>query len=209
MTDEVTGHLSERVIIPDSSAIKRRYRPAPKGRKDRFKPFQPGPNGVAPMAIAGEGYGIHVTGLTHDERGYPGMNVETQIEMMDRLTRKIQNNLDDIIRTESYRLEDAEIVIVSYGISARSSLAAVDEAREQGIKAGLLRLITVWPFPEQQIQKLAERVRGFVTVEINLGQIHLEVQRCAGGRVPAYLVGHPGGAVIPPERIVETLKAAF
>jgi 2-oxoglutarate ferredoxin oxidoreductase subunit alpha len=209
MTDEVTGHLSERVVIPEAGAIKLRCRPAPKGRKDRFKPFHPGPNGVAPMAIAGEGYGIHVTGLTHDERGYPGMNVETQIEMMDRLTRKIQNNLDDIIRTEGYRLEDAEIVIVSYGISARSSLAAVDEARDQGIKAGLLRLITVWPFPELQIQKLAERVRGFVTVEINLGQIHLEVQRCAGGRVPAYLVGHPGGAVIPPERIVETLKAAF
>jgi 2-oxoglutarate ferredoxin oxidoreductase subunit alpha len=209
MTDEVTGHLSERVVIPEAGAIKLRHRPSPKGRKDRFKAFQPGPNGVAPMAIAGEGYGIHVTGLTHDERGYPGMNVETQIEMMDRLTQKIRNNLDDIIRTESYRMEDAEIVIVSYGISARSSLAAVDEAREQGIKAGLLRLITVWPFPEQQIQKLAEKVRGFVTVEINLGQIHLEVQRCAGGRVPAYLVGHPGGAVIPPERIVETLKTAF
>jgi len=129
--------------------------------------------------------------------------------MMGRLTLKIRNNLDDIIRTESYRMEDAEIVVVSYGISARSSLAAVDEAREQGIKAGLLRLITVWPFPEQQIQKLAEKVRGFVTVEINLGQIHLEVQRCARGRVPAILVGHPGGAVIPPERIVETLKTAF
>jgi 2-oxoglutarate ferredoxin oxidoreductase subunit alpha len=209
MTDEVTGHLSERVVIPDAGAIKLRHRPTPKGRKDRFKPFQPGPNGVAPMAIAGEGYGIHVTGLTHDERGYPGMNVETQIEMMGRLTLKIRNNLDDIIRTESYRMEDAEIVVVSYGISARSSLAAVDEAREQGIKAGLLRLITVWPFPEQQIQKLAEKVRGFVTVEINLGQIHLEVQRCARGRVPAILVGHPGGAVIPPERIVETLKTAF
>jgi 2-oxoglutarate ferredoxin oxidoreductase subunit alpha len=129
--------------------------------------------------------------------------------MMTRLTRKIQNNLDDIIRTESYRLADAEIVLVSYGISARSSLAAVDEAREQGIRAGLLRLITVWPFPERLIQELAERVRGFVTVEINLGQIHLEVQRCARGKVPAILVGHPGGSVIPPEQIVETLKAAF
>jgi 2-oxoglutarate ferredoxin oxidoreductase subunit alpha len=161
------------------------------------------------MAIAGEGYGIHVTGLTHDERGYPGMNVETQIEMMDRLTRKIQNNLDDNVRTENYRMEDAEIVIVSYGISARSSLAAVDEARDLGIKAGLFRLITVWPFPELQIKKLAERVRGFVTVEINLGQIHLEVQRCAGARVPAFLVGHPGGAVITPDRILETLTTAF
>jgi len=209
LADEVTGHLSERVIIPEATAIRLRNRPRPKGRKDRFKPFQPGPNGVAPMAIAGEGYGIHVTGLTHDERGYPVMNAETQIEMMERLTQKIQHNLDDILRTETYRMEDAQIVIVSYGISARSSLAAVDEARSMGLPVGLLRLITVWPFPERQIQMLAQRVRGFVTVEINLGQIHLEVQRCAGGKVPAYLVGHPGGAVIQPEQIVETLKAAF
>jgi 2-oxoglutarate ferredoxin oxidoreductase subunit alpha len=161
------------------------------------------------MAIAGAGYGIHVTGLTHDERGYPVMTPETQVEMMNRLVQKIRNNLDDIIRTETYRIEDADIVIVSYGISARSSFAAVDEAREQGIRAGLLRLITVWPFPERQIQMLAERVRGFVTVELNLGQIHLEVQRCAGGKVPSFLVGHPGGAVITPDQIVDTLKTAF
>jgi 2-oxoglutarate/2-oxoacid ferredoxin oxidoreductase subunit alpha len=209
MTDEVIGHLSERVVIPEASAIKTRSRPRPKGRKDRFKPFQPGPNGVAPMAIAGEGYGIHVTGLTHDERGYPVMSVEAQAAMMERLTGKIQRNLHDIIHTESYRLDDADIAIVSYGVSARSSFSAVDEAREQGIKAGLLRLITVWPFPEQQIRDLAARVRGLVTVEINLGQIHLEVQRCAAGKAPAFLVGHPGGTVISPEQIIETLKQAF
>ena len=108
--------------------------------------------------------------------------------------------------TEKYRLDDAEIVVVSYGVSGRTSLAAVDEAREQGIKAGLLRLITVWPFPEDEIKKLAERVKGFVTVEINLGQIHLEVQRCAGGKAPAFLVGHPGGTIIPPESVIDALK---
>jgi 2-oxoglutarate ferredoxin oxidoreductase subunit alpha len=206
MTDEMVGHLSERVVIPEKNAIKLLSRPRAKGRKDRFLPYKPGPNMVAPMAIAGEGYNIHVTGLTHDEKGYPVMTVEAQEQMMARIKGKIRNNLDDIIRTEGYRLEDAEIVIVSYGVSSRTSLAAVDEARAQGIKAGLFRLITVWPFPERQIRELAEKVKGFVTVEINLGQIHLEVERCSGGRAPAFLVGHQGGAIIPPERVLETLK---
>ncbi len=209
MSDEVIGHLSERVIIPDADTIKLKTRPLAKGRKDRFKPFQPGPNGVPPMAIAGDGYGIHVTGLTHDERGYPIMSAEGQEGMLGRLMEKFRRNRKDIIRTESYRLDDAEIALVSYGVSARSSLAAVDEAREQGIKAGLLRLITVWPFPEEQIRELATRVRGFVTIELNLGQVHLEVERCAGGKAPAFLVGHPGGSVISPDRIIETLKDAF
>lgn len=207
MTDEVIGHLSERVVIPAAGAIKVRCRPGPKGRKDRFKPFKPGPNGVAPMASAGEGYGIHVTGLTHDERGYPDMTAEAQANMLAQLTDKIRRNSDDIIRTESYRMEDAEVAIVSYGVSARSSLAAVDEAREQGIKVGLLRLITVWPFPEELIRELSAKVRALVTVEINLGQIHLEVQRCAAGRVPVILVGHAGGTVISPDLIVDTLKS--
>jgi 2-oxoglutarate ferredoxin oxidoreductase subunit alpha len=209
MTDEMIGHLSERVVIPEASKIKTVSRPRPKGRKDRFKPFEPGPNGVAPMASAGEGYHIHVTGLTHDERGYPVMTVEAQKAMLAQLMGKIQRNLDDIIRTEAYRLEDAEVVIVSYGVSARTSLAAVDEARDQGIKAGLLRLITVWPFPEAQIRNLAKTIKGFVTVEINLGQIHLEVERCAAGKVPSFLVGHPGGTIITPERVVEALKEFF
>lgn len=209
MADEMVGHLSEKVVIPEAKDIKIVSRPRPKGRKDRFKPFAPGPNGVAPMAIAGDGYNIHVTGLTHDEKGYPVMTVEAQEEMVNRLVNKIRWNLDDIIDTEGYRLDDAEIVIVSYGVSSRTGLTVVDEARDQGIKAGLLKLITVWPFPEEQIRKLAERVKGFVTVEINLGQIHLEVERCAGGKAPCLLVGHQGGTIIPPERVIETLKQAF
>ena len=209
MTDEIVGHLSERVVIPEEKAIEIVSRPKPKGRKDRFKPYKPEHNYVAPMANAGEGYNIHVTGLTHDEKGYPVMTVEAQDEMMARLVGKIHQNLDDIIKTESHRLDDAEIAIVSYGVSARTSLAAMEEARAQGIKAGLLRLITTWPFPEDQIRKLAEGVKGFVTVEINLGQIHLEVERAARGKVPAFLVGHAGGTIIPPERVIETLKQAF
>lgn len=209
MADEIVGHMSEKVVIPNAKEIKLASRPAPKGRKDRFKPYTPGQNGVAPMPAAGQGYHIHITGLTHDEKGYPVMTVDAQAEMMARITNKIYKNLDDIILTESYRLEDAEIAIVSYGVSTRTSLAAVDEARKMGIKAGLLRLITVWPFPEAQIRKLAQRVKGFVTVEINLGQIHLEVQRCAGGKAPAYLVGHPGGTIISPDQVIAMIKEAF
>ena len=206
MTDEMVGHLSERVTIPEASKIKTVSRVLAKGRKDRFKPFEAGPNGVPPMAVAGEGYRIHVTGLTHDDKGYPDMTVEAQQKMMNRLTRKIHDNLDDIIMFEEYRLDDADIAVVSYGVSGRTSLAAVDEAREQGIKAGLLRLITVWPFPEDKIRQLAEKVKAFVTVEINLGQMHLEVQRCAGGKAPAFLVGHVGGTIITPDSVIERLK---
>lgn len=208
MTDEMIGHLSERVVIPKRSEIRTVSRPKAGGRKDRFKPFRPGPDSVAPMAIAGEGYRIHVTGLTHDERGYPVMTPQAHSEMIDRLVGKIRKNLHEIIQVEPYRLEDAEIAIISYGVSARTSLAAVDEAREQGIRAGMLRLLTVWPFPEAQIRRLAEQVKALVTVELNLGQIHLEVTRCAEGKTSTYLVGHPGGEIIPPEHVIEALRQA-
>lgn len=209
MTDAIVGHMSERVVIPEAKDLKIVSRPAPTGRKDRFKPFKPGPNGVAPMPAAGDGYNVHITGLTHDEKGYPVMTVEAQAEMMTRITDKIRNNLDDIVRTDRYRMDDAEIAIISYGASSRTGMAAVDEARKMGIKAGLLRLLTVWPFPVNQIQELVKQVKGFVTVEINLGQIHFEVERCVGGRVPTYLVGHAGGTIISPDRVIEVLKEAF
>lgn len=209
MTDEIVGHMSEKVIIPKAKDLELVSRIAPKGRKEDFKPYKPGPNGVAPMPAAGDGYKVHITGLTHDEKGYPVMTVEAQQEMMERITNKIRKNADQIIRTESYRLDDAEVVVVSYGVSSRTSMAAVDEARDLGIKAGMLRLITIWPFPEKQIRALADRAKGFVTVEINLGQIHREVERCVAGKAPTFLVGHPGGAIIPPEQVIGVLKEAF
>ena len=206
MSDEIVGHMSEKVIIPDAADIRTVSRPKPTGRKDRFRLYQPGPRGVAPMPAIGDGYKVHVTGLTHDEKGYPVMSVETQKEMVGRIMGKILGNMDDIVMTESYRLEDAEIAVVSYGVSARTSYTAVEEARRMGIRAGMLRLITVWPFPERQIRELARKVRGFVTVEINMGQICREVERCAAGRVPTVGVGHPGGTIIPPEDVLAAME---
>jgi 2-oxoglutarate ferredoxin oxidoreductase subunit alpha len=134
------------------------------------------------------------------------MAVEAQEEMMQRLMHKIVDNREDIILTESHNLDDAEIVLISYGISARTSQAAMVQARAQGKKVGLLRLITVWPFCEEKIRELAERVRGFITVEINLGQVHLEVQRCAGDRAACHLVGHAGGTVITPQQVLAKIE---
>ncbi|MGE4559681.1 MAG: 2-oxoacid:acceptor oxidoreductase subunit alpha [Desulfobulbus sp.] len=209
MSDEIVGHMSEKVVIPEAGKIHVVNRSKPSGRKDRFRLYEPGPNGVAPMPAIGDGYNIHVTGLTHDERGYPAMTVEAQEEMMSRIKNKIRNNLDDIIETETYRMEDADIVIVSYGVSVRTGLAAVDQARAMGYKAGLLRLVTVWPFPEALIREIAGRVKGFVTVEINLGQIHYEVERCTGGKAKALLVGSAGGKIIHPEKVLARIQEEF
>ena len=206
MTDEIVGHMSEKVTIPDEKDIVRLSRVAPKGRKDRFKPYQPAENGVAPMPAAGDGYNVHVTGLTHDERGYPVMTVDAQREMMNRITGKILNNLDEIRMSERFLLDDADYVIVSYGVSARTSTAAVEELRAMGIKAGLFRLITVWPFPGDDIRALAKKAKGFVTVEINLGQIHREVERHVAGQAPCLLAGHTGGTIIPPEDVIEKIQ---
>jgi 2-oxoglutarate ferredoxin oxidoreductase subunit alpha len=158
------------------------------------------------MAIAGEGYRFHVTGLTHDDRGYPSMTAEAQDKLVRRLVDKIRLNAKDIIRYEEAEVEDAELIVVSYGISARIARYAVRQARAEGIKAGFLRLITVWPFADERIRELAARVKAFVVPEINYGQIVREVERCAAGKARARLVPHMGGGVHLPETILEAIR---
>jgi 2-oxoglutarate ferredoxin oxidoreductase subunit alpha len=160
------------------------------------------------MANAGEGYWFHVTGLTHNEKGHPTMTVEAQDKLIRRLVEKIKKNKDDIIEFEEDGIDGAEVVVCSYGISARVSSLAIERAREKGIRVGMLRLITVWPFPEDRIREIAKRVKAFVVPEINYGQIVLEVERCAGGRAKTMLVPHMGGRVHNPESILEAIKRA-
>jgi 2-oxoglutarate ferredoxin oxidoreductase subunit alpha len=175
---------------------------------EKYLPYRPDSDGVAPMATAGEGYRIHVTGLTHDERGYPAMDEASQEDMIDRLVQKVRKNAEQIIRYETFLLDDAEVVVVAYGISVRSAKRAVADARKRGIKAGVVKLNTIWPFPEQMIRDLAGRVRALVMPEINYGQMVLELERCAGGLCPVRLVPHAGGAIIRPEKILTALEAA-
>lgn len=209
MADEVVGHMTERVVIPPESKIEIVSRRKPKSSPDRYHPFRPGADGVAPMANFGDGYRVHITGLTHDERGYPVMDDVAQKEMTERLVRKIQDNVDKIIRYQTFALDDAEVAIVAYGISARSAMRAVHEARDRGLRVGLLKLDTVWPFPETLIHDLAGSVRAMIMPEINLGQMVLELERCARGRCLVRLVPHAGGSVHSPRTILSAVEKAL
>jgi 2-oxoglutarate ferredoxin oxidoreductase subunit alpha len=155
------------------------------------------------MAYAGEGYNVHFTGLTHDQRGYPAMTADDHQKLVTRLIGKVHQNLEDILSYEEYFLDDASIVVVSFGCTARSARRAVKLARERGIPAGLFRLISVWPFPEEQIRELAERVDSFLVAELNLGQVSREVERII--HRPVRGVFHAGGAMIPPEPIFDLI----
>lgn len=205
LADEVIGHMVERVVIPEQDQIEIWERKRPKESPNGgFNPFEVQDNDlVPPMVHAGEGYKIHYTGLTHDERGYPDMTADTHHALVSRLVQKVRRNADQIIRTEGYHLEDAQILVIAYGCTARSARRAVSEARLQGIKVGLLRLISIWPFPEDLLRELSETVEHFIIPELNLGQISQEVERVV--RRPVKGVHHAGGAMIPPERIVEAI----
>ena len=214
MMDECVGHMLERVVIPEPDAITIEPRHlTSKGFGEDFEPYSLDEceDGclVPPMTTVGMGHFPHVTGLTHDDRGYPAMTPAAQNTLMTRLTDKIQKNLDDIIILEEDQTGGADVIVVSYGISARVCHPAITRAREEGMKVGFLRLITVWPFPEQRIRELADTTKAFVVVEMNLGQIVREVERCAGGRANVHLVGHPGGSVHDPDDIFTAMRGAI
>jgi 2-oxoglutarate ferredoxin oxidoreductase subunit alpha len=215
MTDAEVGHMTERVIIPPPEEIELVQRPlVRKGdvEPDHFRIYRdlkPGDDGdVSPMAIAGEGFRFHVTGLTHDERGYPAMNAEASEWNIKRLVNKIRLHRDEIIQVEERYIDDAEIIVVSYGISARTSLWPIEKAQKEGIRIGYLRLITVWPFPEERIQTLAKKIRAFVVPEINDGQIVREVERCAAGQAKVIGVNRLGGDILEPQQVLSALRAA-
>jgi len=200
MADEVVGHMNERVVILREEEIEVRSRRKPTVPPHDYLPYHAGPDGVPLLPDCGDGYRIHVTGLTHDERGYPVMNAETQAQMVRRLTEKILANRSRIIKTRSFELDDAEVAIVAYGITFRSARSAVAKAREEGLKVGLIKLDTVWPFPEELIRSVARHVKALIVPEINAGQIVLEVERCAGGKCVVHSVPHFGGVSLNRER---------
>jgi len=206
MSDEVVGHMSEKVVIPDMAPGSIYQRRRPKVTAEDYLPYQADESLVPPMAITGEGYHFHVTGLTHDERGYPVMTAEAQDKLVRRLVDKIRLNSKDIIKYKETQVEDADIIVCAYGITARIARFAVSVARDEGIKAGLLQLITIWPFAEERIRELSSQAKAFVVPEINYGQIVLEVERCAGGRAKTVLVPHMGGHVHSPETILEAIR---
>lgn len=206
LTDGLVGHMTEKVIVPEPEKIKvfprRKTRKSPK----EYLPYQPEKDLVPQMANFGEGYRLHATGLTHDERGYPDMSIEAQDRLIRRLVNKIRKNVDDIIIVEEKDLKDAEVVVVSYGVTSRVVPPAVEKAKKEGIKVGQLRLLTVWPFPEKRIAELAKKVKAWVVPEINLGQIIREVERAVGKLSKVVPVSHAGGDVHDPDDIYKIIK---
>jgi 2-oxoglutarate ferredoxin oxidoreductase subunit alpha len=206
MGDEIVAHMWEKVVIPPAERVRTVNRKKPDVPRERYMPFEPDDDLVPPMACFGEGYHFHATGLTHNEHGYPQTSSsEVQSKLVRRLCEKISKNADKIIKVEETMLEDADIVVVAYGIVARAALSAVKKARETGIKAGLLRLITLWPFPEEHVARIAEQARAVVMPEMNCGQMVREVERASKG-TPVTFIPKLGEDPHTPKEILEELR---
>jgi 2-oxoglutarate ferredoxin oxidoreductase subunit alpha len=206
MADEIVGHMTERVTIPateDITIVNRKRTPCDGAARLHYAPDE---DLVPPMPIAGEGHNVHVTGLTHDERGYPAGDALVHDRLVRRLSRKVQLHADEVGLTEEIMTDDADVIVVAYGAMARSARCAVALAREQGIKAGLFRPLTLWPFPYGKLRERANRASRFVVAEMNLGQIAREVERHL--RRPATWVTHAGGRMIPPEEVLHAVQEA-
>ncbi|MCL6545829.1 MAG: 2-oxoacid:acceptor oxidoreductase subunit alpha [Bryobacteraceae bacterium] len=209
MMDECVGHMTEKVVIPPAEEILVYPRRRTTARPGDYLPYQPDEDLVPAMAHAGEGHRFHITGLTHDERGYPAMNPEAQDKLVRRLQAKIRNAAEELASYEEQDTEGAEVVVVSYGITSRVAQRAIELARKKGLPVGKLRLITVWPFPEFKIRELASRIKAFVVPELNLGQIVREVERAARGAAKVVGVPHAGGTVHRPEVILKAIEEAI
>jgi 2-oxoglutarate/2-oxoacid ferredoxin oxidoreductase subunit alpha len=208
MMDECVGHMTEKVVIPKAEEIEvveRRFTAAKKGE---YLPYRTDGDIVPPMAKAGDGHHFHVTGLTHDERGYPVMNADAQEKLVSRLVDKVRNSVEKITILDESEIEQADVVVVSYGITSRVAVKAIEAAKADGIKVGHLRLVTVWPFPEIRIRELASKVKAFVMPELNYGQMFYELKSAVEGKALTYLVPHGGGTVHDPEVIYRKIVEA-
>jgi len=209
LLDEVIAHLREDVRVPDPRKLTLTERPRPTGSREQFRPFGGGLDQVPPIADIGMGYRCNYTGLAHDDFGHPTNSPEITEKLIKRLSGKVEAHKDEIIHWEEVFLEDAQMAVLAYGCSARSAMRAVKMAREEGIRAGLIRPTTIWPFPEQAVKKAAERGLPLLVPEMNLGQLVLEVERVAAGKIPVKKLSRVDGQLFTPPQILASLKEGF
>ena len=203
MADEVIGHMREKIVVEDDIEIVPRKRPQ---KTDGYLPFENIENGTTPMPAFGDGFNIHVTGLTHDERGYPDTNnPETHDKLVQRICDKVLNNRDKICSVRSENCEDADVILVSYGAPVRSVIEASRKARDAGKKVGYVKIDTPWPFPVEQIQELTANASDVIVVEMNLGQMYYEVDRVLKRDVNVHLMGVIGGLLPTPDEILDVI----
>ena len=206
MIDEVLGHMSEGMVVPDPSEYEITDRVKPSVPPEEYNPFGDEFGDVPPMANYFEGYRFHITGLNHGPNGFPTTNPDICHREEVRMVRKVMKDADILAEYEEYLLDDAEIAVYAFGSTARGARMAVDQAREEGIKVGLFRAIALWPFPDRAIRDLARRVKAFIVPEANLGQMINEVERAAHRDMPIVGVHKVGGVPIPPYEILAKIK---
>ena len=178
-------------------------------RPGEYQVYGTTPEDMVPeMTKAGEGHRIHVTGLTHNEKGYPDMTVPNQEKMLGRLIGKITQNADKLVDIREDQTEGADVVVVSYGITSRVAMAAIEQARAKGVKVGGARLVIAWPFPAKRMQELAKTAKVFVVPEMNMGQMVQEVERAVAGAAKVVSVPHAGGSVHDVETILSAIMEA-
>jgi len=206
MPDEIVGHMRERVVFPEPGELEVIDRATPTVEPAQYKPYDTSFGDVPPLAAFGSGYKFHVTGLNKLPDGFPTTKAEYVQAEEERQVRKVEGNADDIMKWEEYKCDDAEIIIVAFGSTSRSARFAVDQAREQGIKAGLFRLITFWPFPEKRILELSKKVKAFITPEMNLGMATGVVKAAVEGNAPVLGIFRVDGEPINPGQILDKMK---
>ena len=207
LMDEIVGHMREGIEIPDPETLEIINR-REAGNLGPYKFAYRVPEGKISLGLKpfGEGSRYNMTGLMHDYAGFPDNSPEDANELMNRIMDKINDHLDDILDTEEYLLDDAEYAVVCFGGTTRAVRDAVNEARAAGVKVGMWRPKTVWPFPEADLRALKDRLKGILMVEHNYGQMLLEVQRCVEGKIPVEFIGRINGTVIPPSEIFDKLS---
>jgi len=206
MTDEIIGHLSEKVELPDPNTLEIITREHPTVSPTEYRPYKMTDSDIPPMANFGEGYRYHVTGLAHDETGFPTNDPVKIEQQLLRINRKIERYRDQIVEVEEFQTVDMDILVIAYGSTARSAKKAVSQARENGIKAGLLKLKTLWPFPEKEIVALYKTVKKIIVPELNLGQIAHEVEWAVGREKPVVKVNRINGEPITPSEILAAIS---
>lgn len=206
LTDEIVGHLTEKVEIPPTEDLVIENRKKPSVAPDKYLPYELDESDIPAMANFGEGYRYHVTGLAHDETGFPTNDPEKIQAQLERLNRKIDRYRDDIVEVETLYTEDADILVISFGSTARSARRAVINARDKGIKAGLLRLKTIWPFPDKEIEEISAKASKIIVAEMNLGQLAHEVEWATRRAKPVIRVNKINGEPITPSEIFNVIN---
>ncbi len=208
LSDANIGHLYERLTIPRDGELTLVERKRPTLPPIEYLPYGADESLVPPMASFGDGYRFYSTGLTHDEKGYPDMSAETQDRLIRRLCDKIRRNTDKITRTEALMTDDCDVLVVAYGITARSAATAVKQARDRGLKAGLLRLVSLWPFPDKLIEKTAEDAKTLIVAEMNYGQLVREIERAVKPK-PVRFLPKLGENPHTPGEILEAIRRVY